>query len=135
VKVLLDNNLPPSFAIALNALSEREGYGSVHHLRDFFDPRITDANWITELGNDSGWTAVSGDTRIRNRPHELAAFSAAGLVLVTLAPSWSKLRFWDKAALLIRCWPDIYQVAASAPRPSLFEVAARPGQSGIRRIV
>jgi hypothetical protein len=134
VKVLLDNNLPPSFATALNALSEREGYGSVHHLRDFFDPRITDVDWITELGNDRGWTAVTGDTRIRNRPHELAAFRAAGLVLVALSPSWSKLRFWDKAVLLIRCWPNIHQAAASAPRPSFFEVYARPGASGVRRI-
>lgn len=135
MKFLLDNNLPPSFATALHSLSEREGYGSVHHLRDFFDHRITDVDWITELGNDGGWTAVTGDTRIRTRPQELAAFRAAGLVLITLAPPWSNLRFWEKASLLIRCWPNICQVAVGAPRPSLFEVSARPSASAIRQIV
>jgi hypothetical protein len=135
VKFLLDNNLPPAFATALDSLSRREGFGSVHHLRDFFDPGISDVDWITELGTDGGWAAISGDTRIRTRPHELAAFQAAQLVLVTLAPGWTKLRFWEKAALLIRCWPDICAAVEGATRPSLFEVATRPGISGIRKVI
>jgi hypothetical protein len=134
VKFLLDNNLPPAFAVALHNLSEREGFGSVHHLRDFFDHNIADVDWITELGNDGGWTAVTGDTRIRARPHELAAFRAAGLILMMLSPAWAHLRFWEKASLLIRSWPDICQTAITAPRPSIFEISSRQGPTGVSRI-
>lgn len=60
MKFLLDNNLPPALAQALNALSAKEGH-QVFHLRQKFSANTPDRDWIQVLGQETDWAVISQD--------------------------------------------------------------------------
>lgn len=64
MKFLLDNNLSPYLAEALNDLSKLEEV-EVRHLKELFDPNISDNEWISELSIRGGWATLTYDRRIR----------------------------------------------------------------------
>lgn len=109
LKFLLDNNLPPALAEALHALSKDDGH-TVVHLRSRFSERAPDHEWIAELANEGDWVVVSHDRFAKNEL-ERKALQASGLIVFVLTRSWSKLRFWDKAILLVRWRPRILEQA------------------------
>ncbi|TVT84568.1 hypothetical protein [Pseudomonas sp. H3(2019)] len=55
---LLDNNLPPALARALNELSKSEGH-TVTPLRDKFPQSTSDMTWISTLSEEGGWAVIS----------------------------------------------------------------------------
>jgi hypothetical protein len=121
VKFFLDNNLPPCWGPALNALAERDGH-SVIHLRKRFDPAVADLEWLRELGAEGGWTIISGDVRISRNPHERDAWLHSGMVAFFMGRSWRKQVFWEQTWRLIRWWPNIVQQAALVSAPAGFEI-------------
>ncbi len=115
MKFLLDNNLPPRLARALNELSKGSGH-EVVALRDRFQPETEDASWIRHLGAEGGWSVVSGDLNIFKNPVELAAWRESKFTIFFLARGWSSLEYWVKASKLVHVWPTI-QTHASTVRP------------------
>lgn len=89
MKVLLDNNISPLVARAIDVLVRPEGDGVVA-LRDRFAPETPDVTWIKALGRE--WIVISGDVRITRRAAERAAWRSSGLVGFFLAPGWSKFK-------------------------------------------
>ena len=63
MKFLVDNNLPPSLARALNELSSASEIHveKVIPLRERFPSNTADVVWLTELAAEGGWNIVSGD--------------------------------------------------------------------------
>jgi hypothetical protein len=57
LKLLLDHNLAPRIARALNALFD--GEHQIVALRDKFSPNTTDAAWIDVLDQDRGWAVLT----------------------------------------------------------------------------
>lgn len=112
---LLDNNLSPLLARALNELSKGSTH-EVHALRDKFAAGTTDEQWIRALGAEGGWAVVSEDRSILRNPLELAAWREAKLTTFFLARGWSPLGHWVKAAKLVQVWPTI-ESSASSVRP------------------
>jgi PIN like domain len=104
---LLDNNLPPPLARALNELSKREGH-TVVHLSDKFPPSTPDIEWVKALKDEGDWVVVSQD-QFKKSDLEKQAFRQAGLTVFCLAKHWSKARYWDKAHQIVRWWPDIIE--------------------------
>jgi hypothetical protein len=100
LRFLLDENLPPAFARALDALAARDGH-SVGHLLDLVPLGTPDHGWIARLAQD-GSVAISGDKRMLTRKHELRAFKDSRVTAFILAAGWNSLRFWDKASRLVR---------------------------------
>jgi hypothetical protein len=72
VKVIIDENLPPALAKALDALFA--GEHEVVHLRAKFGPSVSDVEWISQLSAEGRWVVISGDARITRNRAERAAF-------------------------------------------------------------
>lgn len=104
MRFLLDHNLPPRLARALNELCKGSGH-EVVALRDVFQPETADAVWVRRLGSEGGWAVVSGDRNILENPLELAAWRESRLTIFFLARGWSSLGYWMKAAKLVHVWP------------------------------
>ena len=62
--------MSPRLAKALDALFVEH---QIVALRDKFPANVTDVDWITALDREGGWTVVTKDIGIRQRPHERAA--------------------------------------------------------------
>jgi hypothetical protein len=119
VNILLDNNLPPALARALDQLTAREWESAhnhkVFHLRDKFPESTTDAEWISQLGRDGDWTVVTHDRLNKG-------LERAGLKVFMLDSSWKDHRFWDKAVQLCRWWPHIIEQAERIRGGAAFRV-------------
>lgn len=108
MKVLLDHNLSPRFARALNGYIGADGHEAVS-LRDRFSPSAKDIDWLTELSADrERWIVISGDLRITRNAAERQIFRASSLIGFFLAPAWhGSLRDHERAGRLIERWPAI----------------------------
>jgi predicted nuclease of predicted toxin-antitoxin system len=60
LKFLLDNNLPPALARALNELTKGAWTGEhiVTHLRDKFSENTPDEAWIVSRSEESDWVVI-----------------------------------------------------------------------------
>lgn len=120
---LLDNNLPPALAKALQELSiaEWDGQHSVVHLKDRFAPNTPDPVWITDLSHHAGqWVIVTHDKF--NKGLEREVLRRAGLLVFMLNKSWSSHPFWDKAQKLILWWPAIVDQSERIAGGAAFSV-------------
>lgn len=122
MNVLLDNNLPPALARALNELtgSEWDGAHKVLHLRDKFPATTTDIEWISQLDLEGDWTVMTHDKLKKGLERE--ALRRAGLKVFMLDSSWKDHRFWDKAVQLCRWWPSIIEQASRIRGGAAFRV-------------
>lgn len=126
MKLLVDNNLPPRLAKALNIIVEVDGH-SVTALRELFPENTKDIEWIEELGNDGGWTVVSLDMRITKRPAEKLAWRRSKLKGFFLAPGWASLGVEEKTARLLLWWPKLVQQEGLVGPGAIFEVPVKSG--------
>lgn len=120
---LLDNNLSPALARALDELSKAEWDGShtVTCLRDKFPANTPDAEWIVALSGEGGWAVITHDRF--NKGQEREVLRRAGLIVFMLNKSWSSQRFWNKANQLVRWWPRIVEQAEGVRGGAAFSVS------------
>jgi hypothetical protein len=119
VNFFVDNNLPPSLAKALHALSESSDH-KVVHLREMFAPNETDSEWIKRLSEQGGWSVITHDKL--NKGLEREALRRAGLIVFFLDKGWSNHQFWDKAHNLVRWWPRIMEQSEGIKGGAAFKV-------------
>jgi len=121
VRFLLDNNLPPAFARALHALTEKELPGhDVQALRDRFKANTEDPEWIEMLSAEGDWVVVTQDKL--NKGLEREALRRAGLIVFLLDKSWASQKYWEKATQLIRWWPRIVEWSGGMRGGAAFRV-------------
>jgi hypothetical protein len=125
---LLDNNLPPSLALALHELCKAYGH-SVVPLRGKFPENCTDVHWIDALSQEGGWAIVSQD-RFLKGDLERSALKECGLVVFCLAKQWSQMSFWDKAHNLVLWWPAIIRQAVESTGGDALKVNWKFRQPG-----
>ncbi len=106
MRFLLDNNLSPRLARALNELTRGSGH-EVTALRERFPADTKDTQWIGRLAQEGDWAVVCGDRGILTNPIELKALRDSGLTIFFLARGWASLEHWPKAAKLVQHWPKI----------------------------
>lgn len=122
MKVLLDHNLPPRLARALNMIFEPDD--EVIALSDKFGRSdLSDEAWITELGNEGDWAVLSADLRIAKKKPSRDLFLRAGLVGFFLSPSMQKAKLERQAARLLILWPQLRTLVATVGS-GVFEVPA-----------
>lgn len=122
MKLVLDNNLPPALAAALNQLSMGQ-WGDDHqvsHLRDRFPANTPDTEWITALSQEGGWTVVTHDRF--NKGQEREVLKRADIKVFLLDKSWTNQNFWAKAENLVRWWPAIVEQAERIRGGAAFRV-------------
>ncbi|MFG1383936.1 PIN-like domain-containing protein [Xanthobacter versatilis] len=123
MKLLLDHHLSPRLARALHALFDEH---VIVALRDKFDIRASDEEWITALDREGGWAVLTMDLRIRTRPHERAAMDRSRIVFFFLAGAWRGYAVEEQAARLIRLMPKIAAQVDLAER-GRFELPINAG--------
>lgn len=126
MKVLVDNNMSPLLAQAINLLVEPDG-DQVVALRRLFPENTPDEVWIARLGADGGWSVLSGDVQITRRPSEKLAWHQTRLKGFFLAPAWSKLSTLEKTARLLLWWPKLRAQERLVGPGAIFQVPINAG--------
>jgi hypothetical protein len=111
VKALVDNNMSPAIARALNTLFE-----PVHEvvaLRDKFNEKISDEEWIKALSAEGRWVVISADRRITRNKAEYAAFRNSRLIGFFLARGLYKAKVTTQAERLLALWDRMETLAAT----------------------
>ena len=119
MKFFLDNNLPPQFSKALQALDVES---EIVHLRDKFDPSTADEIWLPALGEEGDWVVVSGDRRIARSAKLREAWKASKLTTFFLAGGWTNHPLWEQAWRIVRWWPLIIEQAKRVAPGAVFLV-------------
>jgi hypothetical protein len=107
VKVMVDNDLPPRLAIALNTIFEPDGDQVVALRHKFGRSNVKDEEWIPALGDEGGWAVISADQRIAKRKPSRELFIRNGLVGFFFSPGLQKSPLHKQAARLLTLWPQI----------------------------
>jgi hypothetical protein len=123
LKLLLDHNLSPRLAVALDALFVEH---QIVALRDKFSADSTDVDWITALDREGGWAVLTRDIRIRQRPHERVALDRSRIVYFFLGGAWRKFTVEETAVRLIRLIPKMAAQTDLADR-GRFELPINAG--------
>jgi hypothetical protein len=122
LKFFFDNNLSPHLAHAIGELCKGdEECAEVVHLVDRFDRNAKDTLWIPKLASEGGWVVISGD-RFAKSDEEREAVRRSGLIIFTLAKTWSSQRHWPKAQNLVKWWPAIADQAGRITGGAAFRV-------------
>jgi hypothetical protein len=120
VKVLLDHNLSPRLARALNEL-----FGDDHEvvsLRDKFPPDTPDVKWIAELSAEGGWVVISGDRAISRTRAEYEAFHSSKMTGFFLSRGLQKANVQQQMARLLVLWEAMEALATGAKGGSMYEL-------------
>jgi hypothetical protein len=121
--VLLDHNLSPAIAKALNALFFPQH--EIVALRDKFDPSTPDADWIEALGREGRWIVLSGDRRITRNKAEYRAFRDSRLVGFFLSKGLYKAKVTKQVERILALWDRMETIAQSVQGGALFELPMR----------
>jgi hypothetical protein len=114
LKLLLDHNLSPRIARALQAI-----FSDCHHvipLKDKFHGAISDISYIGALDKEGGWSVLTRDLRMKTRPHERAALDRSRVVFFFIEGAWRKFDVAETAARLILLFPKMAQQSDLADR-------------------
>ena len=120
MKVVVDENLPPRLARALNELFK--GTHEVVHIRDLFGPAVKDLEWIPELSRQGHWIVISGDRGIRKKKAEYNAFRASRLIGFFLSAGLMKAPLVKQAERILALWESIEAFAGRSQSGSMFEL-------------
>jgi hypothetical protein len=120
VKVLLDENLAPALARALEALFK--GQHTVVHLRDKFGRGVTDEQWIDALSRDGQWVVISGDRRITRNNAEYQAFRNSRLIGFFLSRGLYKAKVTKQMERILAMWDNISTLADTVEGGAMFEL-------------
>ncbi len=108
---LLDNNLPPSAAEALDAIYRPEGH-RIYHLRKLFPPDIEDVDWIRQAPEHDIEAVVTSDRAIRRVRQEREAWLKSGLTVFFLKKGWQNLSGLQINLKLVFQWSEIIRLAS-----------------------
>jgi hypothetical protein len=120
VKIIVDENLSPALARALQALFVDRH--EITHIRFRFGPGVTDLQWIPELSREGRWVVLSGDRRIRRNKAEFNAFRASRLIGFFLSAGLFKAPLIKQAERILALWSGIEAFADRAQPGSMFEL-------------
>lgn len=123
MKYFIDNNISPKVARGLNCLVEPNH--QVFHLKDRFEPDISDIEWMQKLSDEQELVILSGDTNISRNPHEVKAWMQAGHTIFFLKPAWMHLPRFEQAAKLFHIFPEIQKLSRKSKPGTGFIVPVR----------
>lgn len=106
MKLLVDNDLPPRLASALNIIFEPDHF--IVALREKFGrSNLKDEEWITALSRDPGWAVLSADRNIARKRPSRDLFIAAGLVGFFFSPAMQKWPLPRQCARMMTILPNM----------------------------
>jgi hypothetical protein len=135
LKVAFDEHVPPAFAKTFIALAKEPVIRRVS--RDIvlesaadYTPKPKDADYIK--GNDVPWldrfaaaggrAVISGDKKMREKPHEKLCLHQHGLVGIFFEAQWNEWNFFRKTALLLYWWEEVTTKIKTAARGTFWVI-------------
>ncbi|UPT91412.1 hypothetical protein HAP41_0000022285 [Bradyrhizobium barranii subsp. apii] len=148
MKVAFDQNVPIGLVRVLqNFASEHQfrkisGSFSIKSAADYtpkpgdddYQPK-NDVPWLKRFADDGGKVVISGDVRMKSRPHERLALIEHGFIVIFFEAQWSDWKFWRKCALLIHWWPVIAAKIKRTRGASFYHVPCNWVENGKLRWV
>jgi hypothetical protein len=123
VKLLVDENLPPALARALQAVFERDHYIE-HVVTKFGRHGVTDQEWIEQLGAEGGWSVLSGDRNIAKKAPSRALLFRAKLVGFFPVRTVMQMPLHKKVARILLVWDSMVKQVSIAEQGA-FEITER----------
>lgn len=121
MKAVVDENLPAALARALNQLAASAFEDEIVHSTDLAGRGCPDEDLFRKIAAAGATAHITQDHHHR-KPLESRVIAECGLVVFTLAKSWSSHRFWDKSCQLIRWWPAMRAHAERTKPPAVYRV-------------
>jgi frataxin-like iron-binding protein CyaY len=106
VRLLVDHNLPPRLAEALNLIFAPD-HEVVSLRKKFGRDDLKDEEWIPALGMEGNWAVLSADMNIAKKKPSRDLFIAAGLVGFFFSPSMQKWPLNKQTARILTIWPQM----------------------------
>ena len=127
MRLAFDEHVPKGLVKVFQVLAEEGSIPPIQKVvsaRDYAKPQDKgdDQHWVRRFSQDGGRVIVSGDKKMRARPHERRALVDEGMIVFFFSPVWSEKNMFVKGAMLLNWWPKILETASSAPTPSLWRV-------------
>lgn len=144
LKVAFDEHVPTALAKAFIAFSKekmigRISKGIIWEKAEDYAPkpsdkdyiRKSDVPWLDRFAAAGGHAVVSGDVKMRSRPHEKLALYNHGFVVVFFEPQWAQWSGLRKSALMLHWWDEITTKIRNADRGTFWVVpCAWPAKGG-----
>lgn len=92
--------------------------------------RKNDVPWLKKFAEDGGKVVISGNTAMKNVPHERKALNELGFVVIFFESQWSNWPFFRKCALLLHWWPEVARTIKRA-KPGFWHVPCNYKEKGI----
>src|SRR5579862_2932795 len=93
-----------------------------------------DVPWLKRFAADGGKVVISGDTAMKNVPHERMALIELGFVVIFFESQWSNWKFFRKCALLLHWWPEVARKIIK-PKPGFWHIPCTWAENGKLRKV
>jgi len=132
LKVAFDENIPPAMARVFQILADEKQFQSltagliIKKAKDYTPKKgdqdyikDNDVPWIRRFAADGGKIIISGNTKMKIRPHERKALMQEGMVTVFFESQWSNWKFHRKCALLLNWWPRVVKTVKTS-KPGTF---------------
>jgi len=120
VKVLIDNNISPRIARALNELLSPDH--EVVALRTKFAADTSDKDWISALSTEGRWVVISGDRRITRNNAEYSTFRSSNLIGFFLARGLYKAKVIKQMERMLALWENMETLANTVAGGAMFEL-------------
>lgn len=124
MKFILDENLPPTLATALQALGQQ-----VEAATRIVKRGAPDAELVRAVGEEGG-LLVSRDRRMLKTPTTVAALVEARIGLFVFTDDHASA--FELGRRLIWAWPEMCRCGEQADRPFYMEITARGQVRAIR---
>ena len=95
----------------------------------------SDVPWLKRFAADGGKVVISGNTDMKNVPHERLALIECGFVVIFFESQWSNWKFFRKCALLLHWWPQVAAKARKAKPGSFWHIPCHWQEKGKLRKV
>lgn len=123
IRIRLDENLSHKIAQALRALGLPSDV-KIESPHEQGEAGLDDVSWIETFSRRGGRCVLSGDGMMRYREPERAALEAGGLIAiyVPVPAFWRPLRKLGQAALIVRWYPVIEELARTGTPGTHFRI-------------
>lgn len=135
MKIAFDENMPLALVRTFRTLARdkafRRTFGNLQIVSAIdYTPKTDDDDylpkndvpWLTRYKKSRGRIFISGDTKMPDIPHELAAIEELGLIAFFLPPKWNGWKFPRKTALVFAWMERIISQAETAKPGMLFRI-------------
>lgn len=143
MKVAFDQHVPSTLAKVFIALSKEKVIqkccqGLIFETAAEYAPQASDRDyikssdvpWLDRFAESKGHAIISGDKKMRQRPHERLALYQHDFVVIFFEASWSEWDFYKKSALMLHWWPQITTKIKTADKGTFWVVPADWPQRG-----